>query len=254
MKLAVADCSAIYDGRGNSTLPRGIRTLMIKNDGSVSIHSEKSNKPLNYMKGASRTESVNKEGKATWTFESKHEVLEVTIYELKFVSEVELMEDDPGTEMDGTERHLQEWISMHPEILGNGFTVIGREFHTGKGPVDILALDREGNPVAVEIKRIAMLGAVDQVRRYVDSIKISGQKIEPQEVGLFEPVSQDLVNEDGSPRVPVGVEINLEDKGIDLSKIRGMIAALDIRPKTSDWAAKHNIATITLPSDWKNNS
>lgn len=218
MKLVIADCSAIYTGRGDTVLPRGVRTIMIKADGSVSIHNDKSNKPLNYMKTANFVEETNDAGESMWIYDSRNESLAITIHEIFMNTDMELMEDDPGLEKDGTEKHLQEWLSNHPEYLGEGFTIAAKEYQTGNGPVDLLALAEDGRPIAVEIKRIAMLGAVDQCRRYLDALRSSE---------------------------------NDESLNLNFFHVGGMIAAVDIRPKTLEWAKKHKIATVIIPSNWR---
>lgn len=219
MKLVVADCSAIYTGRGDTQLPRGVRSLLIKDDGSVSIHNDTGIKPLNYMKDANFSESTNALGEQVWNFDSRKENLSVTIHSMTMSCEVPLLVDDPGLQRDGTEDHLQGWLADNPTVFGPGFTLVRREYPTGNGPVDLLVLDPEGNPVAIEVKRVAMLGAVDQCRRYLDALR-------------------DPEKHDGS-------------EGIDFSNVRGMIAAVDIRPRTLEWAAKHNITPVIVPYNWR---
>jgi len=48
---------------------------------------------------------------------------------------------------------LEEWIVSNPGIIGHGLTIIGRQVQTRSGPLDILAIDRQGNLVIVELKR-----------------------------------------------------------------------------------------------------
>lgn len=221
LKVVIADCSATYTGRGDTTLSRGVRAIIIKNDGSVSIHNEVGNKPLNYMKTATFVESINDAGEQVWTYDSRKESLAITIHSLHMMTEMPLISEDPGLVRDGTEDQLQEWLSINPHILGEGFTLVGREYQTGKGPVDLLVLDAEGLPVVVEVKRVAMLGAVDQCRRYIDGLK--------------------------DPETPK----NPDHEHIDFSKVRGMVAGVDIRPKTLEWAEKHKIETVFIPTFWK---
>lgn len=225
MKLVVADCSAIYTGRGDTSLPRGVRAIMIKSDGSVSIHNDVGNKPLNYMKDATFSESKDAQGLVVWNYDTRRESLAITIHGIIMSSEHDLIKNDPGLERDGTEDHLQVWLSDNPQTLGNGYSLVSREFPTGNGPVDLLVLDENKNPVAVEVKRVAMIGAVDQCRRYVDSLKESYSQQQKPENSLF------------------------EDNTVDFSKTRAIIAALDIRPRTIEYAKKHNIQLIQLPSN-----
>lgn len=218
MKLIVADCSAVYTGRGDTYLPRGVRAIMLKRDGSISIHNDESNKAVNYMKSASFSEELNAVGEVVWMFDSNKENLEVTIHEFIMQTEAELIENDPKTQKDGTEMHLQEWLSKHPEVLGKDFTIVAREYDTSEGPVDLLALDSEGRPVAVEIKRTAMRDAVDQCKRYVD-----GLKAKEGDVAL----------------------------DVDFYETQGLIAAVNIRPTALVYAGKKGINTVLIPSNWR---
>ena len=219
MRVVVADCSAIYTGRGDTQLPRGVRVLVIKLDGSVSIHNDVGNKPLNYMKGAVFSESFS-DGCRVWHFDTRRESLAVTVYGVFSDVFHNLIEDDPGLVRDGTEGQLQVWLSENVHVFGVGYSLVGREFSTGNGPVDLLLLDGDLRPVSVEVKRVAMIGAVDQSRRYLDALR----------------------------------DRPFEDCGIDFSDVRGVIAALDIRPKTVDYAKRHGIGLVTVPSFWRDGS
>ena len=218
MKIIFAECSAIYAGRGNSWLAPATRAILLKSDGSVSIHNEIGNKPLNYMKNAQMTERINKNSEEVLIFDSRRESLAITLHKVLKTVEFDLVIDDPGLTKDGTEAHLQEWLSENTQILGKGIQFHSREFPTGNGPVDLLVLDEKGKPIVVEIKRVAMVSAVDQCRRYIDSFKES-----------------ETMNN------------NLD---LDCLNVRGMIAAVDIRPKTIEWAKKHNIELVWIPEDW----
>lgn len=220
MRMVIADCSAIYTGRGDTQLPRGIRSIMIKNDGSVSIHNDVGNKPLNYMKEAHFTSSETSFKELVWTFDTRKESLSIIIHKLISETEYDLIQEDPGLQRDGTEDQLQEWLSKHPEVFGEGYSLVSREYPTGNGPVDLFLLDERGDPVSVEVKRVAMIGAVDQCRRYTDALK----------------------------------EQEISENGINFLNVRGLIAALDIRPKTVEYAKKHNISLLTIPSSWRDDN
>ena len=214
MRMIVAECSAVYSGRGDTRLGKAVRAILIKEDGSVSIHNDVGNKPLNYMKTAVFTESITEAGTLAWTFDLRRESL--TIYIHNKIAEVDfpLVKEDEGLVRDGTELHLQEWLCRNIEVLGEGFEFLEMEFDTGNGAVDILAKDSEGIPVAVEVKRVAMLPAVDQVRRYAEALK---------------------TRENPS---------HLEE--LDFTKSYGLIAALDVRPKTKELALKRQIPFVVI--------
>jgi len=228
VQVVFAECSAIYSGRGDSTLARGVRAIFIKEDGSVSIHNENGNKPLNYMKTASQERSRNELGEEVWTFDARHESLAITLHRILGEVEQPLLSkaEDPGIVSSGTEAQLQEWLFRHSEALGEGYRSVQREFNTGAGAVDILALSPEGFPVAVEVKRVAMLGAVDQVRRYVESMKALGESsvVNPETGEVFE---------------------------LDFSKTSGLVAALDLRPKMLELAAKRELPSVVIPAYWR---
>lgn len=48
---------------------------------------------------------------------------------------------------------LEPWIASNPDILGPDVMIIGRQVSSRSGPIDLLAVDRMGNTVVVELKR-----------------------------------------------------------------------------------------------------
>lgn len=75
---------------------------------------------------------------------------------------------DPGLVKDGVEAHLQKLLAEHIGTLGDGYTLVRREYMTAIGPVDILAKDAKGVSVAVEIKRRGEIDGVEQLTRYLE--------------------------------------------------------------------------------------
>ncbi|MBX6722863.1 MAG: endonuclease NucS, partial [Dactylosporangium sp.] len=75
---------------------------------------------------------------------------------------------DPGLVKDGVEAHLQELLAASPGVLGEGFTLVRREYPTAIGPVDLLCRDRAGAAVAVEVKRRGEIDGVEQLTRYLE--------------------------------------------------------------------------------------
>ncbi|MGB3604822.1 endonuclease NucS [Gordonia sp. (in: high G+C Gram-positive bacteria)] len=174
MRLVIADCKVDYVGRLTSHLPMAKRLLLVKSDGSVSIHADdRAYKPLNWMSPPCwLAEEPAPEGKddvkAVWVVENKAgEQLRITIAEFHLDSSHELGLD-PGLVKDGVEAHLQELLAEHIETLGAGYTLIRREYMTAIGPVDILCRDADGQTVAVEIKRRGEIDGVEQLTRYLE--------------------------------------------------------------------------------------
>ena len=74
-------------------------------------------------------------------------------------------------EKDGVERHLQEALADAPQFCGEGFRLVRREWPTDIGPVDLMCRDEGDGWIAVEIKRIATIDAVEQLTRYLERIR-----------------------------------------------------------------------------------
>ena len=165
MRLVIARCSVDYVGRLTAHLPSAQRLILVKADGSVSIHADdRAYKPLNWMSPP----CTMQEAPGVWTVTNKAgEQLVLTIEELLHDSSHELG-IDPGLVKDGVEAHLQVLLAAHPGALGDGMTLVRREYPTPIGPVDLLCRDRVGASVAVEIKRRGDIDGVEQLTRYLE--------------------------------------------------------------------------------------
>ena len=169
MRLVIASCAVDYSGRLTAHLPMATRLLMVKADGSISIHADdRAYKPLNWMNPPCRL--VEEPGRWTVTA-AKGEQLVITLGEVFLDVEHELG-DDPGLSKDGVEAHLQELLATNPALLGDGWRVIRREHPTDIGPVDLLCLDGTGATVAVEVKRVAEIAGVEQLARYLERLEL----------------------------------------------------------------------------------
>ena len=198
MRLVIAQCRVDYLGRLTAHLPSARRLQLIKADGSVSIHADdRAYKPLNWMSPPCQlTEALDGEV-PVWVVENKSgEQLRITIEEIEHDSSHELG-IDPGLVKDGVEAHLQELLAEHIELLGEGYTLVRREYMTAIGPVDILCRDAQGGSVAVEIKRRGEIDGVEQLTRYLELLNrdsllapvagvFAAQQIKPQARTLAE--------------------------------------------------------------------
>jgi RecB family endonuclease NucS len=165
VRLVIAKCSVDYIGRLTAHLPPATRLLLVKADGSISIHADdRAYKPLNWMSPPCRLE----EAEGEWRVVNKAgEELRITIEEILHDTSHELG-IDPGLVKDGVEAHLQELLAAAPQTLGTGFTLVRREYMTAIGPVDLLCRDGAGAAVAVEIKRRGEIDGVEQLTRYLE--------------------------------------------------------------------------------------
>ncbi|HLT09200.1 MAG TPA: endonuclease NucS [Micromonosporaceae bacterium] len=188
MRLVIARCSVDYIGRLTAHLPAAVRLLMIKADGSVSIHADdRAYKPLNWMSPPCRIE----EAPGVWRVVNRAgEELRITLEEI-FHDSTHDLGIDPGLVKDGVEAHLQELLAAAPQTLGAGFTLIRREYPTAIGPVDLLCRDGTGRTVAVEVKRRGEIEGVEQLTRYLELLRrdpllspvdgiLAAQEIKPQ--------------------------------------------------------------------------
>ena len=165
MRLVIATCTVDYVGRLTAHLPEAQRLLLVKADGSVSVHADdRAYKPLNWM---SPPCSLREEGDR-WTVTNKAgEKLIITLEDVHHDSSHELGVD-PGLIKDGVEAHLQELLADRMEVLGSGWQLIRREYPTPIGPVDLLCRDSDGATVAIEIKRRGEIDGVEQLTRYLE--------------------------------------------------------------------------------------
>ncbi|MCK7643004.1 endonuclease NucS [Corynebacterium sp. CCM 8835] len=206
MRLVIARCSVDYIGRLEAHLPSADRLLLVKADGSVSVHADdRAYKPLNWMTPPCtlREEPVEVDVEeddawhTLWIVEnSKGEQLRITIEKIHSDVTHELGQD-PGLIKDGVEAHLQELLAEQITTLGDGYTLVRREFPTAIGPVDILCRNAAGEAVAVEIKRRGEIDGVEQLTRYLELLNrdellapvrgvFAAQQIKPQARTLAE--------------------------------------------------------------------
>ena len=189
MRLVVARCTVTYSGRLDAYLPEAVRLLMFKADGSVLVHTDSGGyKPLNWMTPPTAIEET--EDRIVVRKVKGDDKLEIALTEVLSDQTVEC-EVTSGLEKDGVEVHLQELLADAPQWCGDGFRLVRREWPTDIGPVDLMCRDEEDGWIAVEIKRVGTIDAVEQLTRYLERIRqdpameacrgvLVGQTIKPQ--------------------------------------------------------------------------
>jgi RecB family endonuclease NucS len=218
VRLVIARCQVDYAGRLTAHLPMAKRLILIKSDGSVSIHADdRAYKPLNWMSPpCTFTEFLAADSGAgpgqqavVWEVRGRDgDTLQISIEEVFHDSSHELG-SDPGLQKDGVEAHLQALLAEHPETLGAGLSLVRREHLTPIGPVDLLCRDIAGGYVAVEVKRRGEIDGVEQLSRYLDLLR----------------------------RDPL------------LGGVRGIFAAQQIKPQARVFAADRGITCVTIDYD-----
>ena len=217
MRLVIARCAVDYSGRLSAHLPLATRLLMLKNDGSILVHSDSgSYKPLNWMNPPCTIVVEEPSAEAAefgvmevWKVQQKktEDVLKVSIHEIIADVDHELGED-PGLIKDGVEAHLQVLLAEQITLVHEEATLVRREYMTAIGPVDILARDSAGS-IAVELKRRGDIDGVEQLTRYLE-----------------------LMNRD-----PL------------LAPVRGVFAAQEIKPQARKLAEDRGIECLVLDYD-----
>ena len=205
MRLVVADCSVDYTGRLSAHLPPARRLLIVKADGTVIVHGDRGHKALNWMSPPCTI--VERTG--AWTVTgAKGERLEIAITDVHLDTTLDLGAE-PGLRKTGSETDLQWLLAQSPDAIAPGLRLIAREFPTDLGPVDLLLRDAGGRTVAVEVKRVGELAAVEQLSRYLERL-----------------------NRDAS-----------------LAPVRGLIVAQTIKPQTRVLAEARGIGWVEVDFD-----
>ena len=211
VRLVIAKCSVDYVGRLSAHLPLAVRLLMVKADGSVLVHSDGgSYKPLNWMSPPCRLE----EAPGVWRVVNKAgEELRITLEEIFQDTSYDLG-TDPGLVKDGVEAHLQELLAEHPSALGEGYTLVRREYMTAIGPVDLLCRTATGGAVAVEVKRRGEIDGVEQLTRYLELMNRDP---------LLAPVQGVFAAQEIKPQARVlAVDRGIRCVVVDYDRLRGM--------------------------------
>ena len=173
MRLIVARCEVVYSGRLSARLPEALRLIMVKADGAVLVHADAGGyKPLNWM----TPPTIVEESPGAMVVRKARGEDRLDIRLLEVLSDVShdmgAPDEAAALEKDGVEAHLQELLADAPQWCGEGFRLVRREWPTDVGPVDLMCRDGEDGWVAVEIKRIGTIEAVEQLTRYLERIRL----------------------------------------------------------------------------------
>jgi RecB family endonuclease NucS len=197
VRLIVARCEVTYSGRLSAFLPESTRLVVVKADGSVLVHADAGGyKPLNWMTPPTVVEEADGLLVVRKLKGRTEERLEIRLVEV--LSDLtQDMGEAAGLEKDGVERDLQEALAAKPDALGEELRLVRREWPTDIGPVDLMCRGPDGAWVAVEIKRVGTIDAVEQLGRYLERIRLdsalaecrgllAAQWLKPQAVTLAE--------------------------------------------------------------------
>jgi RecB family endonuclease NucS len=197
VRLIVTRCEVRYSGRLSAFLPESTRLLIVKDDGSVLVHADAGGyKPLNWMTPPTVLDEDGDTLVVRKRAGKSEDRLEIRLVEV--LSDVtHEMGEAAALKKDGVERELQEELAARPDALGEELRLVRREWPTDLGPVDLMCRDEGSGWVAVEVKRVAGLEAVEQLSRYLERIQLdparaecrgilAAQRFRPQAVKLAE--------------------------------------------------------------------
>lgn len=183
VRLVIGECQVDYGGRLTAHLPMARRLIMVKADGSVSVHADdRAYKPLNWMSPpctltvlepgeanlSATAEDIDERITQVWLVRARSgDTLQISLGAVELDQTFDLG-PDPGLRKDGVEAHLQALLAENPDTFGAGWSLVRREYMTAIGPVDLLCRDEAGGYVAVEVKRRGEIDGVEQLTRYLE--------------------------------------------------------------------------------------
>ncbi len=177
--IVFANCEIEYEGRAKSSLTPGDRLIITKPDGTILVHEDKKRMPINWQPPGSKI--IAKEENNKLVIYSKRdkpkEELFVKVDEVYFIACVHISRG--RFKLIGSEKDMVDFAVKHPEIIEEGLRIIKREAPTPYGYIDLVGIDKDGNTVILEFKRVtATLSAVLQLSRYVSYYeKVTGNKL-----------------------------------------------------------------------------
>ncbi|MDY6769070.1 MAG: endonuclease NucS [Candidatus Nanohaloarchaea archaeon] len=164
-------CSVSYQGRAKSSLDRGERLVIAKQDSALLVHGPDNYQPRNWQPEVD-----------TWTVEIDEEELVVTAVrrdpdetvDIRFsgvdLLMVDKLVDESEMELRGHEIDIHDAIEQSPALVEEELTVVERERKTPAGYIDVFCRDRDDRYVVIEVKRNPDYNTVLQLQRYVDDL------------------------------------------------------------------------------------
>lgn len=110
---------------------------------------------------------------------------------------------------------LEEWIVSNPSIIGSDLAIIGKQVTTKSGPMDLLAIDKSGNIIIIELKRDKLpREALAQAIDYASDVaywsiekisetctKFNGKSLEDTLSDTFQEIDLESINVNESQRI-----------------------------------------------------
>lgn len=166
-----ATCVVKYIGTAESKLLPEKRTIILKPDKSLLVHSSDGVKPVNWQTSKSSIDMEIKNNNMIIESSHKNDKLFIKCFTIHKSIHYTPPENDTKS-MVGTENDMHDAIIKTPDIIEEGLHSIEHEKKISSGSIDIYAEDVKNIPIAIEVKRRkAQLKHVDQLQRYVTNLK-----------------------------------------------------------------------------------
>ncbi|MFB6294170.1 MAG: endonuclease NucS, partial [Candidatus Nanohaloarchaea archaeon] len=164
-------CSVNYQGRAKSSLDRGERLVIAKQDSALLVHGPDNYQPRNWQPEVdSWTVDVGDALELRAVRHDPDESVDIRFESVDLLM-VDKMVDEGEMELRGHEIDIHDSIEDSPDLVEDGLTVIERERKTPAGYIDVFCRDADDRYVVIEVKRNPDYNTVLQLRRYVDEIE-----------------------------------------------------------------------------------
>ncbi|MCI5867608.1 MAG: endonuclease NucS [Methanosphaera sp.] len=170
MIIILAKCHVEYEGRARSKLDTGDRLILIKKDGTFTIHQQLNLDPVNWQAPGCKNTVEYKNGNLTLKSKKTKPNEEIIVYlDEVYTATYYNCVDTKDLEIRGYEKHMVDLAWENPDLLEKGFRPTRREYQTDNGFIDLMGKDKNGTLMILEFKsRKAGTNAVKQLKGYID--------------------------------------------------------------------------------------
>lgn len=215
--ILLVNCSVEYEGRSASHLGKGDRLIIIKPDGAVLVHRPWGYSPVNWQPDSKIlevfTETVHDHEKVVVIKSVRarpREVLLIKICRAYLAVAVQGLEDNAEFVEYLDEHQIRDILAAHPEEIEPGLRIVRVEKPIEPGFIDLYGIDRQGNNVIIEIKRVtASVSAVKQLKEYIDAFKAKNPHVRVRGILVAPSISKEallLLNKYGLEYKQINIE------------------------------------------------
>lgn len=214
MIVMVVKCSIAYEGRGASRLGEGDRLVIVKPDGAVLVHRPTGYSPVNWQPDSHVITVEKQDDRILFRSVRKRprEVLEILISRVYFVVAIHRLLDDAEFIEYLDESEIADYLARYPDLIEEGLRVVRRERPVEGGYADIVAVDKQGRYVVIEVKRVtAGVDAVKQLHRYVEMLRKANAEAKVRGILVAPAITKDALS--------LLTSLGLEYKHVDIARI-----------------------------------